>query len=520
MTEPHISPYRHGWLLALLVLVLSGGAFLMDGNVGISFADEGYLWGGVEALKSGAVPIRDFHAYDPGRYGWLAGWSYLLGDGLVSLRMGCALFACIGVWCGLLAASRISRDWKFLLLVALTLSQWMQPRYKVFEQAISLMAIYVAVRLIERPTLRQHALTGAFVGLMAFFGRNHGVYLLGAFGLMMLFLARGEWARLPGRLLTLGGGIVFGYLPQLAMLAFVPGYLGAYVRQLHTDLAVGTNLATSVRWPWRISAESLGLHWWSAFSEGCFYLALPIGLLVLAVVLLRCPRPALLRDPVLLAAGCVTLTYAHHTFSRADYVHLAHSAPAFALAIVALAAAFGERTWMPHLVAGVLFAASTLAITPKAEFVMEMREPVGGFRPLKIRGQTMHVHLQSAVLLRLANRVAHELAKPGEGVAFLPHWPGLYPATGSVSPFYQTYFILPATAAEEEVTLAAMGSRHVTWIMLQDSELDGRSDLRFRNTNPRTFAYLQRHFRRVEMPNFPPMATILRRIEPPVTAAH
>src|SRR6266545_922706 len=111
----------HVGLLVVLAFGFSFMSFFIDGNVGINLADEGYLWYGMLALKAGQVPIRDFQAYDPGRYLWTAAWSSLLGNGLIALRAACMLFQCFGVLAGLLAARRLSRDWKFLATVALVL---------------------------------------------------------------------------------------------------------------------------------------------------------------------------------------------------------------------------------------------------------------------------------------------------------------------------------------------------------------------------------------------------------------
>jgi hypothetical protein len=106
----------------------------------------------------------------------------------------------------------------------------MIPRYKVFEQSIALIAVYVAVRLMELPTIRRHFVAGIFVGLAAFFGRNHGLYNLIAFGIVILVLGSANWSKLSRRLLSWIGGICCGYLPQLVMFVFVPGYFRSFSR--------------------------------------------------------------------------------------------------------------------------------------------------------------------------------------------------------------------------------------------------------------------------------------------------
>ena len=197
--------------LAVLAVALSVGWFFLDGNVKVNLADEGYLWYGTHAMSHGQVPMRDFHAYDPGRYLWTVGWSYLLGESLVSMRLACVLFQCLGLLAGLLAARRLSRNPLFLIGTALIFATWMHPRYKVFEQSIALMAVLAGVLLVEKPSLHRHFCVGLFGGLAAFMGRNHGAYHVAAFGLLIAWLSWGEgWGVWLRRSFVWGGGLLAG----------------------------------------------------------------------------------------------------------------------------------------------------------------------------------------------------------------------------------------------------------------------------------------------------------------------
>src|SRR6266545_4510165 len=91
---PEPTPRNLIILSALLVIIF----FLLQGNVGLDIADEGFLWYGTIRTALGEVPIRDFQAYDPARYYWGALWFKVIGNnGIIALRISEALFQFLGL---------------------------------------------------------------------------------------------------------------------------------------------------------------------------------------------------------------------------------------------------------------------------------------------------------------------------------------------------------------------------------------------------------------------------------------
>ena len=503
----------HAIWLAALTVSLSVGWFFLDGDVKVNLADEGYLWYGVHAMSHGQVPMRDFHAYDPGRYLWTYGWSLVLGDGLVSMRLACVFFQCFGVLAGLLAARRLSRSPLFLFCVALMLCAWMHPRYKVFEQSIALMFVYAGVLLLEKPSVRRHFWVGILGGLMAFVGKNHGAYHVAAFGLLITLAAWGKsWREWFQRSTAWVGGMLLGYLPQWLMLLFVPGYFRQFMETIGVILSKGTNLPTKVPWPWLVPDAYTSWHRYSSIAEGCFYMAFPLLFLLAAIRAWRLGRKGLLSHPAFVAAVCVTLPYTHYVFSRPDIEHLTHGAPTMVLSAIALAFSVGTR-WSPMIpaCAAVMLSASLLANARQFGVFFATTSPAESVQWVSFNGERLLMMNYHAHVLASAQRLVQDFAAPDEPILFLPNLPGLYPFTGRLSPTRQIYFIYPATPEEDRALLAEIQAANVQWVMMHDYALDGRDDLRFQNTNPIVFAYFREKFDPVSIPTLPRDMMVLHR---------
>jgi hypothetical protein len=84
-----------------------------------------------------------------------------------------------------------------------------------------------------------------------------------------------------------------------------------------------------------------------------------------------------------------------------------------------------------------------------------------------------------------------------------PFWPGAYPYLGKTAPVWETYALFARKPAFEDAEIARLSRADCAFVVIADTMLDGRDDLRFVNTHPRTMQYVKDHFDEVDMPDSP-----------------
>jgi hypothetical protein len=505
---------RIGWrefrpqITSLNLCVLSAAlvtlVFVLQGNAGFNFWDEGFLWYGTIRTALGEIPIRDFQSYDPGRYYWGALWFKLLrNDGIMALRVSQAAFQFLGLTFALLLVRRVWQKWLPIIGVAALLLLWMFPPWKIYEPVITIAAIYFAVLLIEKPSRIRHFIVGVFVGLAAFFGRNHGLYCSVAFLVVIVFVWwRKDWRLLLERLVIFSLGGVIGYMPMLLMFVLVPGFFAAFVDGILFNIHNGTNLPLPVPWPWRIINYShTRKEWLNRFGIGLTYLAFPAFYFFAFVGLLL--KPKLRANNVLIACTCVGAVYLHYIFERPHLYYLAWTIPPFIIGLIALSSSFrAQHKLKLTVIIWALLLSLSLAsaeLAPENYFLVKALSRLHldngrGMVKTDIRGDTLWVTKEVADVVNTVNAINRQLIPANDSILVVPYWSGFYPILKKESPTWEIYCLFPQPLSEQERFVADLSRKQVNWALVCNTYLDNRPELAFRHTHNYVWRYLTANF--------------------------
>jgi hypothetical protein len=493
-------------LLALLVSsALVIGSFVWQGHYGFNIGDEGFLWYGVQRVQAGELPILDFISYDPGRYYWSAALTGLLhDDGIMALRAAVAVFQLFGLFVALLLLLRgKSRlDATLLILAVIALLAWMFPRHKIFDSSLSIILIGILTLLVQHPSRRRFFLAGAGVGLAAVFGRNHGVYgVAGILGVIIYLACRQRSvAALMSGLAYCACGIVAGYLPILVLIAAVPGFAAALWESIGAIFERGTNLPLPVPWPWLVPVTQLPLATAAAdVLTGMLFIAI---ILFGVCSLLWIIRQALRQRPVapeFVACSVLALPYAHFAFSRADVGHLAQAIFPFLIGVFVLL-----KDWPPKArwLAAFAMAGVSLVIMLPLHPGWDCR--MNRCATADISGSALTFDLDTANSLAILKRAVELYAANGRSFVAAPLWPGAYALFKRKSPMRETYALVPRGSEFERREIERIKLAKPGFVVIVNIPLDGREELRFRNTHPLIEQFIRDNFDPVTVGDWPP----------------
>jgi len=196
----------------------------------------------------------------------------------------------------------------------------------------------------------------------------------------------------------------------------------------------------------------------------------------------------------LVAAVFMALPYAHYAYSRAGLSHLAHGIYPFLIGcLVILSTQPAKRKW-PF--AALLCGISLLVMVPT--------QP-GWYCKLTHRcivadvgGSKLFVSRYHAGALLLLKKLNAKFASGDRSFVVAPYWPGAYAVLRKKSPMWEIFPIRRYSQSFQEKEIQRIKAANPGFALIIDTPLDGRDELRYRNTHPFIDQYIRRHFDRVK----------------------
>lgn len=494
------------WRRRALVALVCGFSvsavwFLLTWRYGFDLSDEGFYWYGVQRVLNGEVPLRDFMAYDIGRYYWAGAFAWALGaDGLFAVRLAAAAFQAVGVAIGVFLCLLASRkgalfEWFVAIAVACVLVLWVRPYYKSFDHATS--ALVVAMLFVLLKSVMPTAWLGAGVclGFAAVMGRNHGLYgAVAAIFIVTFLLVR---TNSPRSVLGLCGwflaGVFLGFLPNLLMAGLVDGFAVAFVESVLSVFKTGANVPLPLPWPWKIETEDVGvLLKVSEHMVGVGFLALFL-LPVAGACYLSFRRFEIKDDAtrVLFASIAAAIPYIHYAVSRADLTHLTLAIYPSLIGLMAVIAAGGVLR--AGVFGGALMVSSVLTFVNENAFLSQHL-----IRPTLVDtvvdGERMWVAKGTYYRLQSVSTALKVVLGPETRFLAIPNMPGIHAIFRMKMPIWEIYPLFRRDQPFELREIARMEEEPPALLLLSDHALDGVEDMRFSKMHPLTYDWFNEHY--------------------------
>jgi len=487
-----------GWWLLLLPFALVGCFDLPFVRIGVNTADEGYLLKGTMDTVAGKVPIRDFRAYDPGRYYFCALWVRAFGPKFRAIRYAMSAVS-IGFLLACCAILYQAAGMVYATAAGCALCYvWLRPHYKHFEMLFSIASVLVLSNVPSAPPGTAALGLGAYIGIAFFFGLNIGLYALGATVLSAAIMPDVA-SHLSGAstMLQFGLGLLLGSLPFLWMFARHRGLLGDYLqRKVLTVLRRGTsNLPLPQPWVWNRHVPQL--NWFAPARQFSFKLAYTfVPFYCLAVVLLfTLGLEANNQEAWRMAAqaSLVGLIYFHHIFSRADVDHLC-----VAIHPVLIALSLSAMAWFDEFSATtailLLVIASAWLVLPASSSGWNYLRARASYISYETGRESLLLWAEQAEAFVKLKEIVETHTKPNEPIFAGPDVPGYFPLFQRDTAVYDVYCVQPATARAQSEMLEQLKRNSPVLALVASSVVDGRQDLRFDTNYDEVWSYLAKNY--------------------------
>jgi hypothetical protein len=503
--HPVMSRLALAGMIAIVFVTLS---FLLEGTFDFNVWDEGFLWYGSQRVLRGEVPIRDFQSYDPGRYYWAAIiMSVLRDDGILPQRIAlhvCQVLAITTLNYTLLVdrSKLVLRDVLGLSLINLLIHVWLKPIYATFDMSVSICSISVLGYCSRKFEWKSALRVGCYFGFLVFLGRNHAVYFL--FGWLLILLSQRPWTDTSASLVKIvagtGLGVVIGLLPMIFLSLRHDGFLMAYIESMSELVRrQSTNLPLPIPYPWTIDYVSLGIRGGIQSTVYSLFFMTVFGLGIVSVPIIVFLKRMGNQNALFIGATALALPYAHYVHSRADIDHLARGI--FPLIVLAISVTFSlsikrqvtvlilaivSSSWVMSYFHGIIDCSLRLAC-----------------KPVMIGKQKMFASKSSAEEIELLSKLVTIYSKKQRNFAVFPFMCSAYPMYKLRSPLHDIYLLYPCNEHRQVEEIARFSNQRFSFVLISDIDLDGKKELSFASTHNLLNEYISGHYDRVYREDLP-----------------
>ena len=295
-------------------------------------------------------------------------------------------------------------------------------------------------------------------------------------------------------------GVVVGFCPVLVMAPVVPGFAVAFWESIRLLAETrSTNIPLPVPWPWR--ADLAAVPFGEAARRvllGLFFIATAaFGVLSIGRVVWQRFRNRQ-APPALVAAACLAFPYAHYAYSRADAAHLAMGIFPLLVGCLALLAARKPKAKWPPASCCAPPAFGWRSRRTRAGSVM--RANLGWKSRSRARG-CWSIGKRSATSSCCAAWPAN--LPDGRSFVATPFWPRSLSVARRKSATWEIYALFPRSAEFERAEIERIRKARPGFVIVCDTALDGRDELRFCHTHPLTYQFIADRFERVTDARYP-----------------
>ncbi|MFT5698323.1 MAG: hypothetical protein ACI8ZB_001178 [Desulforhopalus sp.] len=507
---------RNLFLEAILgSLVLSAIAFSIQSSYGFSWSDEGLLWYASQRTYLGELAIRDFFAYDPGRYYWNSIFFLIFSDtGLNTLLIAASSFGAFGLaitWYTM-GMAKVNVKWRFCFAILITIALG-YPRHKVYEQSLSLILVAVLFMVLTNSSSsRRWFVFGLATGVAAIFGRNHGVFFVGSAVLCGGYLLATKRANILPRVIVwylLGVGL--GYLPVISLFIFDSGFREAFWQSI---LFTGNwQLPLPIPFFWTID-YSAPLTYKFIHSLAIGFTCIVIPAIYFTGLLFFVSRDVFSREErspafyLLGASSIAGIPYLHQAFNRADFGHIAQATVPVFVAIAAIYLLQSKKNRNQIIIHIILFVSLVILLCawiPSQPILRSIRMEIlhpGATKYFSIYGKNFVIRKSQSTLLDQVKKIAeHCEISDGQFLA-APHFPGIYAYLGLKAPFWEMYYLYQRSPEFQKKHVDAISDVRLI-LLAAGATVDGLERLRLKNTYGVLLDHILNNYRKLNVSGLP-----------------